>query len=67
MRTPAQLRLRLAGRMDGNSVVDIVDELVESKEWVVTDFEFSGPEIRLVLVYLATGEEFTLRANRVAA
>jgi hypothetical protein len=67
MKTPAQLRLRLAGRMSGDEVGDLVDELLDSGYWLISDLEFSGPEIRVVLSYLPTGEEFTLTAHRVAA
>lgn len=65
--TPAQLRLALSGRMGGDGVADVIDQLERSPDWVLADLELGVTDVRLFVVYLPTGEGFTLTANRVAA
>lgn len=53
--------------MSGYDVADVVDQLLASGCWLISDLEFSGSDVRVVVRYLMTGEEFTLTARKVAA
>lgn len=53
--------------MGGDGVADVIDQLERSPDWVLADLELGVTDVRLFVVYLPTGEGFTLTANRVAA